>query len=409
MRTKQEMNQWLLRLLHQNITQPSEELINPAELSNEDVRALYATICIKELLNVVATSRDQDTNKIFFSWFFQFADRLPVAEVLKLFANRFYNKQNVLRLLFVNNDTHSIALLMAWATPLLKESKIQPNRLFELLSQIGEYYELEYGSFTRRFLVYLVDQRRDLFIMLMNWMSELAAYDSYAVKEAIVTVLQLRSYYSLLDETLSVKDEQSLKSYLLLIQSLFDSEKVNSLSLLELIYRVNEPGYYTKNLAAYSPLLKQRYENLVGELLFVCVQNRGQNQLKNRFEALCKLQPVEPIKIKDLTLSDEEIRPLLLKYIDRLPPNERLDAFEKALDKSHPFGTFMLQKGWFSKASDDAFEEKINLMSRWSTQSIRGSLKAGSRPMHAVLYQPAPSPSPVAVSNEQRIVMQMNH
>lgn len=387
MRTKQEIERWLMSLVNQNMVQPHEELVNPAELSAEDVRYLYYTINNSHLLNVVAENRDSYTNNVFFTWFFKLASRIPFVDLINMFAFQPHNNKNVLQLLFINNDAKSIGLWMAWATPLLKEFKVNPEDIFRLLSQKSGYYALGNGVSSPQFLVFLVHQRRDLFKMLMNWMNELYAQVGNLVNTTMIRVLQAGSFESLFEELLSVQDQQCLNDYLLFIQNLFAAEAVASSSLLELIYCVNDPKRYTKKLAAISPNLKALYDSLVSELLFASAQNG--NQLKNRFEALCHQQPLVPITINNTILSDEELRPLLLRYIDRLPPSDRPDAFNTALDKKNPFGKYMLQKSWFSNTDEKAFEEKIKVLSKWPTQTLKARLTEGGRPIHAVLFQPS--------------------
>lgn len=405
MRTKQEIEKWLMSLVNQNMAQPHEELVNPAELSAEDVRYLYYTINNSHLLNIVAQDRDEYTNHVFFTWFFKLAARIPCIDLINMFAFQLHNKQNVLQLLFINDDAHSVALWMAWATPLLREFKVNPAEIFRLLSQKCGYYALGNGVSSQQFLVFLVHQRRDLFKMLMNWMNELYAQVGNLVNETMISVLQTGNFDSLFEDLISVRDQQCLTDYLLFIQNLFAAEAVSASNLLELIYCINDPKHYTKKLAAISPNLKHIYDDLVSELLFASAQNG--NQLKNRFEALCHQQPLVPITIKNITLSDEELRPLLLKYIDRLPPNERPDAFNKALDKKNPFGKYMLQKGWFTSADEKAFEEKIKVLSKWQTQTMKARLTEGGRPIHAVLFQPS-TPKVNAIV-EERAVMRNNN
>jgi hypothetical protein len=385
MRTVQETEKWLMSLCNQNMTEPHEALINPAELSEQDVHYLYYTIFNNDILYQVALNRDHYTNQVFFSWFFQLADRLAVADVHNAFAKKAQYRGNVLQLLFMNNDAQNVGLWMAWTARLLNESKANPKDLFKLLRERG-YYELGNGVNSSYFMSYLIYQQRALFSTLMNWMNLLFTSRQPLVTDALIHVLREGTGDWLINDIINLRDQQYLKEYLSFIQNLFAGELVDPVYLLTMIYRINEPKHYTKGLSRFSPNVKQNYENLVGDLLFASLQNG--DQLRMRFDALCNDQTVEPIKLLGATLSDVELRRLFLKFIDKLPQNERQDAFDMALDKSHPFGKFMLQKSWFSSAKDKAFENKITLMSRWSTQSIKRGAVPGGRTNHAVLFQP---------------------
>lgn len=391
MYTKQEIEKWLMSLVNQNMTEPHEALVNPAELSDKDVRSLYYTISNSFLLNIVAQNRDDYTSKVFFTWFFQLAARLPMQDVITMFIHQ-HNRRNVLQSLFISNHAHSIGLWMAWVNPLLKEFKVNPDEIFFLLSQKGDYFELGNGLSSPKFLAFLVHQRRELFNMLISWMDELFPQLGNLVNESMIKVLQMGLSNPLFDDLISVQDQKSLNGYLLFIQNIYTSDRFDPAVLLVLICRVNDPKHYTNKLASMSAQIKQLYETLVGELLLASAQNG--NQLRNRYDAICNLKSLEPIKIKGATLPEADVRPLMLKFIDRLPDNERPDAFKIALDKKHPFGKYMLLKSWFPTAEEKAFEDKITVMSKWRTQTLKARVKESGQPMHAVLFQPAAAQVP---------------
>lgn len=400
MYSRQEIEKWLMSTVNQNLTDSREAFVSPADISEKDVRPLYYTISNASLLNIVAESRDEYTSGVIFAWFFQLAARLPVEDAMTVFVQQ-HNNRNVIQSLFVGNHTRSINLWMEWATPLLKELKVNPENIFRFLSLKGEYYELGNGISSTQFMAFLVHQRRESFNRLISWMNELFPQVGNLVNDAMVKSLQMGSTELLIDDLISVQDQKSLNGYLLFIQNLFASEKFDPAVLLSLICRVNDPKYYTKKLTNMPVQIKQLYETLVGELLLAAAQNG--NQLRNYYDALCHRQPLSPVKIKGMQLPDNELRSLLLKFIDRLPANERPDAFGYALDKKHPFGKFMLLKSWFTTAEEKAFEEKIGLMSKWPTQTLKARVKENGRPVYATLFQTA---APQAnVTNEERLVM----
>lgn len=389
MRAVEEAKNWLISLCRQNMTEPHEALVNPAALTEQDVRNLYDTINDNDILYQVVLNRDHYTNQAFFSWFFQFAERLTVKQVVNAFEKKDQYKVNALQLLFINSDEQIVRLWMGWAARLMESKKtVDLYFLFELLRERGEY-DLQDVQCPSHLMSYLIYKRRELVTMLLNWVSQLQTKVAPIHAVRMVGVLKLGycvNNHELIDDLINIRDEHHLNEYLLFIQHIGDAGACVPWELIHMIYRIDEPDYYRKKLLNFSSSTKANYKNVVGEILFKTAQHW--NILRMRFSALCSDQSVGRLKLFGLVVSEDEIRRLLLRFIDELTQNERQDAFKKALDKNHPVGKYMLFKSPVPTAREKAFENEIRLKSLRPAGAIAGVYFDCGLINRAVLFQP---------------------
>lgn len=400
MQRKEQLENWLYGLTMEETRRSSAELMNPSDLTDDDARDVFHKISRHHLLTDIATHRNAYTNHLFFTWFFQLAARVPTAEVMGALAYTDNRKRNALSLLIRRVDSQPgewdgiNRLWLSWAKSIAQTDVLNTAAFFSLLAQT----EMVESKCTA--LEYLIDHRRSIFTELLSWMDGLFARDDQTVSAAMLSTLKRGAHAAwLLEQILQAKDQQCLNDYLVLLQKMLVNYAIAPAELLSLMQKSKQPDFFTKQFAALPVKVRQLYDNMLEEVQFAIVHEES---FKKFIDAVCANRKPEPILLNGRLLSDDELRPLLLKYIDRLPRAERQDAFEIALDKNHPFGQFMLKKGWFSSEKDKAFEDKMNLVSKWSTQAARIGSRVGTPAIRVGFFQPK---EPTV---EVRVVKRMN-